>query len=147
LAALMVVVGWMTAVAAVRRGFIAGGNAGVSDPLAGLALSLRDLFAFAALVAAGLCLRRDPEAHKRLLVLATVNLLPAAVGRLPVSPALFPPIIIVLAVAGPLHDWLARHRVHWTYAWGVPLTVLTMLASFPIGRTAAWQRMANWLTG
>jgi hypothetical protein len=147
LAALMVVVGWMTAIAAVRRGFIAGGNAGVADPLAGLALSLRDLLAFAALVAAGLYYRRTPETHKRLLVLATVNLLPAAVGRLPVSPALFPAIIIGLAVAGPIHDWLTGHRLHWTYAWGVPFTILTMLAAFPVGRTEVWQRFAGWLTG
>ncbi len=147
LAGAMVVIGWLTAMAAVRRGFIAGGNAGVADPLAGLALSLRDLFAFAGFVAAGLYCRRQVDVHKRLLVLATINLLPAAVGRMPISPSFLGPLIVGLVLSGAAWDWFTRGRVHPTYVWGGALTILTMLAAFPMGRTATWHRVAAWLAG
>jgi hypothetical protein len=147
LAAIMVVVGFATAVAGARRGFIPGANAGIPDPLAGLALSLRDLFAFGAFVAAGIWTRHKRETHKRLMVLATVNLLPAAIGRLPMHPVLIGPTTVAFIAAGPLYDRVIAGRAHPVWFWGGWLTVLSMLASFPIGRTEAWQRFAGWLVG
>lgn len=145
LAALMLVVGWFTAIAGARRGFIAGGTAGVTDPLAGLALSLRDLFAFTALVAAGIYYRRRPEIHKRLLVLATINILPAAVGRLPIDSSLFGPLLTSLVLSAIAWDLFTTRKVHPINLWGGPLTIASMLAMFPLGRTELWNRLAAWI--
>ena len=120
-------------------------NAGVADPLAGLALSLRDLFVFAGFAPAGIFYRRQPEIHKRLMALATVNLLPAAVGRIPMRPAFFVPLLLAFVAAGPVYDRVTRGRVHPVFLWGALFTLLTMLAPFPLGRTEAWHHFAGWL--
>src|SRR2546430_14984499 len=74
-AVLMPTIAFFTAVAAVQRGRI---------PPQFLSHSLATVVVFPALVAAALVLRRNSEAHKRLMWIATTEVLSAAVGRWPV---------------------------------------------------------------
>jgi hypothetical protein len=75
LAVLLVPVGITTTVQAIRR--VAAGGPGL--PLALLPIPLGGVLVFATLVAAGILYRRRPETHKRLMLLATINIL-GAVG-------------------------------------------------------------------
>src|SRR5688500_7081982 len=74
LAVLMVVAGYEAAMTAARRGF---SLPGLPPPLVFLAVPLFDMIVFPTLVGAALLLRRSPAAHKRLMLLATVAILPA----------------------------------------------------------------------
>src|SRR5262245_48271427 len=79
LAGSMVVVGTLLAVESAAAGSAPPGV----DPLAFLAIPIGDIVLFATFVVAALRLRRDREAHKRLMLLAYVSLMAAAVARLP----------------------------------------------------------------
>ena len=88
LALLMLVMGYMAAVTAARRGF---STPGLPPPLVFFAVPFFDLVVFATLVGCALYLRRTPAAHKRLMLLATVAVLTAAIARLPYVLPLGPP--------------------------------------------------------
>src|SRR5260370_7275023 len=79
LAALMVVVGPIVAIHSARGEF----TPNAPDPLGFLVVPLFDILVFAIVVAAALYYRRQPQTHKRLMLVATFALLPAAVARLP----------------------------------------------------------------
>jgi hypothetical protein len=151
LACALIVLGYLTAIAGARSGFIGqfpNEPTGFDDALAFLALGLGDILLFAVFVALALLARSRPETHKRLMLLATINLLPAALTRYSLGPARVPFAILALCAflaAGPVHDWIARRRVHPVYVWGG----LIMLISGPlrplIGNTAGWHTFARWL--
>ena len=142
LAVLIVVSSPVIAIGAARRGVLPG------DPLAFLHVILWDILAFAVFVAAGMYYRRRSEPHKRLMLLATVSLLPPAISRWPIAvkqPAVIPMVLLVFVAAMLVHDRLARRRLHAVSLWGG----LALLASGPVrlalSQTEAWHHIARWL--
>jgi hypothetical protein len=79
LAVMMVVVGTLTALKKAARGEAPGGV----DPHQFLMIPLSDIVFFGGFIGAALLMRRNKEAHKRLMLLAYVSIVVAAVGRLP----------------------------------------------------------------
>jgi len=146
LALAMLVLGVTTAVAAARRGYVPGANSGMTDALGGFIIPLRDITLFITFVAGGLYYRADGATHKRLMMLATINLLPAALGRLPVQGALVGAAILAFALLGPAYDLVTHRRIHWVSLWGGALTVVSSVGQFPVARTETWHRIALWLT-
>jgi hypothetical protein len=146
LAAAMVVVGTFIAIATAARGSAPPGG----DPLAFLAIPIFDMILFATFVSAALALRRDKEAHKRLMLLAYVSILVAAVGRLPGVLLLGPPAFFGLSflfvVVAATYDVLSRRRVHKVYVWGGALIVVSVPLRLVISRTGAWRALAELLT-
>jgi hypothetical protein len=118
----------------------------MTDALGGFIIPVRDITLFITFVAAGLYYRANGSAHKRLMMLATINLLPAALGRLPVEGALVGLAILAFVLVGPAYDLVTRHRVHWVYLWGGALTAVSSFGQFPVARTETWHRIARWLT-
>lgn len=124
---------------------------GPLDPATSLALPLVNITAFAVVIAAAWKARRRPDAHKRLVVLATVSLSTAALGRIPwaqleLSPAAGPVIglaaLILLLVA---YDVLSLRRVHRSTMWAAPLVFAAGAFAVPIGMTPAWHHFADFL--
>jgi hypothetical protein len=113
--------------------------------LAALAIPLRDLLVFAALAATALYFRRHSDIHKRLMVLATINLLPPALGRLPMPDPLVGVGMLAFLLAGPVYDRFTRGRVHWMYWLGGCITIVSVFVQFTLGRTEAWHHVASWL--
>jgi uncharacterized membrane protein SirB2 len=144
LAGVMVVVGTTAGIWSMRRQIDAGFE---QQAQAFLTTPLFSMIAFAALVAMAIRLRWDPQSHKRLMVLATISILDAAVARLPLEVvrsttwAYLPATDIFLAVA-ILYDVGSRHAVHRVYLWGGLLLVIEQALRIPIGETAAWQAIA-----
>jgi hypothetical protein len=105
------VTGWMMSV--IVRGWTAR-----------LVFSAGALLMFAGYLAAALLQRRDPAAHKRLMLLATISVLAPAVSRLGlpfVAHNSFGPNLAVLAFLVPMigYDlWSRRGRLHPALAWG-----------------------------
>jgi hypothetical protein len=95
-----------------------------------------NLLVFAALVGAALLLRSRSDAHKRLMVLAVVSVLPPALGRLAALTASGRPELIVLVVmiavvlACTVAD-TARHRcLHPAMAWGATAILVSCIAAY-----------------
>lgn len=146
LAAAMVAVGTLLAIATAARG---GGPAGM-DPLAFLIIPLFDMILFSVFVGAALVLRRDRETHKRLMLLAYVSIIVAAVGRLPGVLAIGPPAFFGLAflfiLAGVAYDLVSRRRVHPAYVWGGAIFLASVPLRLFLSGTAAWRSFAEILT-
>jgi hypothetical protein len=144
LAALLVVVGLATAVGSARRNVAAGGT----GALAFLATPFGDMLVFAILVTAGILCRRRPETHKRLMVVATIALLSAAISRWPLAIIQRGPVALFLVtdlflLAGVCYDLASRRRIHPAYVWAGLLLVISQPLRLAISHTDAWLAFAN----
>jgi hypothetical protein len=146
LAVTMIVVGVSTAIAAARRGSAPPG----ADPRAFLIVPLTDMVLFAGFVAAALSYRRNREAHKRLMLLAYVSIMAAAVARLPgvlpYGPFVFFGLSFTFLLAAVFYDGLSRRRVHPAYVWGGALLVVSVPVRLMMSGTQAWLGIAGVLT-
>jgi len=146
-------IGYQTAVTAARRGYDLTLDVNI-DPLRFLAFSLGDLLSFTILVAAGVWYRRQPEVHKRLMLLATVGplmagplvriclLLPVPQARLP----LFLAALAAMFFAGAVYDRIARGQFHPVSLWGAAaLFAWGNLRATVIGPSDTWHQFAAWL--
>jgi len=141
-----VAAGTTIAIATAARGSAPPG----ADPLAFLIIPLFDMILFSIFVGTALTLRRDKEAHKRLMLLAYVSIITAAVARLPGVLAIGPPTFFGLSflfvLAGALYDFLSRRRVHKAYVWGGALLLVSVPARLALSSTGAWHSVAEMLT-
>lgn len=149
LAALMVVVGVTTGLVR-ARGFDV--PPGTPSPLVFLTVPLGDMLVFACLVCAGFYFRRRLDVHKRLMLLATIAIMPAAVARLPfelmrtaslLTSFLLSDLFIVPCL---LYDLLTRGRLHRATVAGGLLIVVSHALREPVGHTRAWLAFAEWAT-
>ncbi len=146
LAAAMVVAGTTLAVEVVRRGVA---PPGLPPPLQFFAVPLFDVLMFAGLVGAGLWFRRKPETHKRLMLLATIGLLDAAIARWPyvagTGPLVFFGLTDLFIAAGWLYDLKTRGKVHSAFLWGGLALIASQPLRLAIASTDAWLAFARWV--
>ena len=146
LAALMLVVGTATSITMTRMGDRGIPGVEFPDPGGFLFLNLAAVGVFATLVAAGWYFRRNLQAHKRLMLMATASaLVGPGVSRLPFVTGK-PPVIAVLVLAfvfaGAVYDLVSRRRVHPSYFFSVPLAFLaTPPIAMLLSATGAWHRI------
>lgn len=147
LAAAMVTVGVPTAIASAAAGRGAPG----ADPMEFLVVPIVDMLLFPAFVVAALLWRRDREAHKRLMLLAYLSIITAAIARLPGIITLGPPVFfgltLLFVVVGMIYDYASRGRVHPVYIWGGAILALSVPVRLAIAGTAAWRAVAEFLVG
>ena len=124
-------------------------------------ITLFGVFVFAAIAYVA-----RPEVHKRLMLLATISVMPPAIARLffafsvgigpGLRPGLGPPrtvesVIAPIAVAdmlilvGLIYDWRTRGRPHPVYLIGGATIVAVQLVRDPISTTQWWYAMADFL--
>ncbi|GIL06785.1 hypothetical protein FBR04_18060 [Betaproteobacteria bacterium PRO7] len=149
LAVAMLILGTVAALIAARR---ATGFVGVPvPPLQFLAVPIFDMVLFPAFVALALFRRREPQYHKRLMLLATIVLTTAAIARWPgvfeLGPLAFFGLTDLFVVALAIWDRRVLGRLHPVTLWGG----LTLVASQPlrlvVSGTDAWLAFARWATG
>lgn len=149
-AALMLVVGVRAAVTVARAGHRGIPGVEFPTPEGFLLLNLASVSVFTLLVAAGWAFRRQPQAHKRLMLMATVvGLMPPGISRLPVASGHMPIIaatVTAFVLAGPAYDLLTRRRLHPAYVPGLVLfaAILPPVVT-AVSATSAWQAVAAWL--
>lgn len=149
LAMLMVIVGTTTAII---RAKVVDVPPGATSPLAFLTIPLGDMLVFASLVGAGFYFRRRVDTHKRLMLLATISILPAAVARLPfafiqqVGPLAFFGLSDLFIVVCLLYDFVTLGRFHRATVLGGLVIVISHPLRLMVGNTQAWLAFATWLT-
>lgn len=123
-----------------------------SEALLGfLVVPLTEAVAFAVLAAFAYGLRRNPAAHKRLIVIATAGVTGPAFYRWHVSflyhhsyaadwaSSIF---LVLLAV----YDLWSTHKVQRATLWGSVFQILMQqIATRVVGPTAEWHRFAHWV--
>jgi hypothetical protein len=149
LASLMVIVGPIVAIHAAMSG---PGPRGELPPLVFLAIPLSDILVFAILVAGGFYFRRQSPTHKRLMLLATIAILPPAIARLPfgfiraTGPLAYFGLADLVLLSCSLYDVVTRRRLHPAYLWGGLLIIVSQPLRLAIGSTHGWVVFAQWLT-
>jgi hypothetical protein len=144
LAALMVVVALNAAVHGAHRDIAAGY---LTESLRFFATPVLSMAMFVSLVALAVAARSRPETHKRLMLLATLSLLDAAVGRWPIpgladAPLAYYAITDAFIAAAILYDFVSRRSVSPVYVWGGLAIVVEQWARDALGATAVWQSLA-----
>jgi hypothetical protein len=140
----MIVLGVIAAVDALHRGV----QIGTLDPATSFAIPAIGLIGFVIVIYASWKTRRRPDAHKRLILLATAGLTEAAFGRFPWSKLGLPPAAGALTGLGVLillliiYDLVSLHRIHRSTMWAAPLTFVVNALAVPIGMTSAWHSFA-----
>ena len=166
LATAMCIIGVLAALRAMAK----AGELGAA--LAGREFSIVSLSAivfFGAVVALAIANIDKPDAHKRLMFLATVSILQAAAARWffvlfappethglspaetapgPVAISIGPGLLVdVLIVAAMIYDWRTRGKVHPVYLIGGPVLLVLQFIRVPLSTTSAWHAIANWVAG
>ena len=152
LAALVVVVGAATAIAAARHGYTPDTPGPPLPPLVFLAIPLVDLLVFATLVTTALLLRHRSDIHRRLMPLATLSLLTPAISRIPLDVIhaggilLYLGLTVLLVLGCVTFDTVKNRRLHPAFGWGAGLIIISLPLRMLLAGTSAWMQFATWLT-
>ena len=149
LAVAMVVLGTIGALIAARRptGFVQV----PVPPLQFLAIPIFDMILFATFVSLAIAQRRNSQSHKRLMLLATVSLITAAIARWPgvfaLGPLAFFGLTDLFVFALAIWDFRSRGRLHPVTLWGGLLIVVSQPLRLAVSGTQGWLAFARWATG
>lgn len=146
LACVMVVLGVAAATNALVRGFAPPGR----DPYFFYIIPVTDMMIFATLTFFAFRARSDSAAHKRIIIVATVALLIAAIARWPLAlvhrnaphAAMFSYLFLLMLVA---YDLWSTRRIHRATLWASAFLIIAQQIRLPIGQTAAWHAFATWV--
>jgi hypothetical protein len=113
-------------------------------------IPLSDMLIFATLIFFALRARSNPSAHKRLILVATVALMTAALARWPIgvihrkapAAALASYIFLMMLMA---YDLWSTRKIHRATAWASAFLVFVHEIRLPIGKTEAWHAFASWV--
>jgi hypothetical protein len=140
-----------TLIAAARE--VRAHSVDVASQLNVLALELTQMLLFACLVGSAVWLRNRDDWHKRLMLLATLCILPNVIVRISflTTSAFFQRNITLLSlwallvlVVVALDSYRCR-RVHPAFGLVGTLAVFGLYAAYFIGLTPPWMRFASWL--
>ena len=141
--------------------------AGLGDSARGFHIAAMSMIVlFGGLVLAAIASVQRPDTHKRLMLLATISVIPPAIARVffavnvGIAPGLRPglgpvrtvesvlaPALIADAfvLAGMIHDWRTRGRPHRAYVIGAVIMVVVQIIRVPVSRTQWWHAIADLL--
>jgi hypothetical protein len=148
IAVLMILIGFSTAVIRAKQGATPVPDV---SPLSFLVVPIFDISVFAILIGAGFYYRRRPDVHKRLMMLATISVLDAAIARLPIAimkagPPAFFGLTDLFVLACILYDLVTLKRIHRATALAALLIIASQPLRLLLGGTHAWLVFAAWLT-
>jgi hypothetical protein len=149
LTATMALSGATLAIESARMSRPALGALALASPLFVLVIPLASITVFTILVGLGLYYRRRAAAHKRLMLLATLALLPPALARIQTLNAIGPPaffgVTVVFIAAVMAFDYWTRGRLHAVSLWGGLFLALSFPGRIVLGHTNVWLTFARWL--
>ena len=130
---IMIVLGVIAAIDALHRGV----KIGPLDPAVSAAIPLIGIVGFTIVIYASWRARRRPDAHKRLILIATMGLVAAAFGRFPWDRIGLPPaagavtglgILLLILV---IYELISIRRIHRSTMWAAPVVFATVALCRP----------------
>lgn len=158
LATAMLLLGVMASINSMHHAAAAGlGAAGEAFSI----VPLTTIAGFAVLLVLALANIRRPEWHRRLMLLAAISILGAAMARVfrtlfappgiivpPVAGSIAPILTVDLLLLAPLiHDWRRNGRPHPVTLVGSVALVALQVLRVPFSATPAWHSFAGWVAG
>lgn len=147
LAALLVVLFLEVSISRARAGVL---GPGFVPPLQFLAIPLMSVILVPVLVGAAVFYRKRSDYHKRLIMLANVEIVTPAAARVfgllgtsPLAGFLFMDLFVV-AIA--IRDLVTLRRLHPATLWGGLLVLVSFPLRVAVSATPAWLAFARWLT-
>jgi hypothetical protein len=155
LATAMTIFGFLVSVNSMQRSAAAGL---ADDGIAFAIVPLSGILFFAVVFTLAIASIRRPETHKRLMLLAGISLLDAAVARWfltflapsgpagpPPVPVTIPPALVayLLLVVAMVHDWRTRGRPHPVYVYGGIALIAIKFLNWPISLSPLWHSFAG----
>ncbi|MGC0772146.1 MAG: hypothetical protein WB543_04370 [Candidatus Acidiferrum sp.] len=145
LACLMIVLGVLAATDSLARPNTASGI----DAKTFYIIPMTDMLIFAVLVFCAFRARFNPSAHKRIILIATIGIMIAAVSRWPFAMVHRKPLVaamlsyfFLLMLMG--YDFWSTRKVHRATIWASAFLIFVQQIRFPIGQTPAWHAFATW---
>jgi hypothetical protein len=129
---------------------------GAAGPAANmLLLQARAIIYFALFFLWGALVRKNhPETHKRMMVLATLVLVPAAITRMTWLPSQFPQTpdvmhlyMLLLLTPALVNDIVRRGRLHGAYIAGLVTLLPMLIATHVLWNSPWWREMAPKIMG
>jgi hypothetical protein len=115
-----------------------------------LAAMYAQMLAFATFVGVALAYRRRPEIHRPMMLLATVVIQTATLGRFPYTEnlAMLPPLyvwgpMLLLGALLFVLQWAMSRTPNRWYLMGYAAMVVAVLLSIGVGHSAAWSRAVS----
>jgi hypothetical protein len=162
LATAMLFAGLMVAIASINGGAARGFD---QQTRAFSIVPITIILFFAATVAAAIANTRRPDVHMRLMLVASISLLPPAIARIfffflapagtprpglgeppavvfSLAPSFASDLLLVIAMA---NDWRTRGRPHPTYVITGALMLALQIVRVPFSGTPAWRAVTDWL--
>lgn len=145
LAALIVIMGILAAGDSLAR----AGPRASSQILSFSITPFTDMLIFGLLAGAAFRLRNDSATHKRLILLATIAMMRAAIFRWPFAfvfhnqlrAILLSYVFVELLI---VYDLLCLHRLHKATMWATGLMIAVQVVRVPLGETESWHQVARW---
>ena len=128
-------------------------------------VAITNMVLFSGFFIAAMVNAKRSETHRRLIFLATISLLPAAISRVtyymakgsgpglrptlgpapPVISQLMPHLLVIGAfiLVGILYDWRTRGRPHSSWIIGAAVIVTALVVRAPLSDTRLWQDFAE----
>lgn len=144
LAAVMIVLGLVVSLDSARRAVAAGNG---DEALAFLIVPLGSMLSFGVLIGWAVAYRTRIDIHRRLMLMATIAILPAAIGRIPQmgDPLPFTVIFLGLLMAPVVADRLAGRPLSRLSLWGGLVLYVYELGRFMSQQSSWWMAIARWL--
>jgi FtsH-binding integral membrane protein len=113
-------------------------------------IPMTSMLMFATLIVFAFRARSNPPAHKRLILIATMTLMVAAIARWPFAivykhaaiDTLFSYVFLLILV---IYDLWSTRKVHRATLWAGAFLVFVSEVRFPIGKTDTWHAFASWV--
>lgn len=148
LAALMVVLGCAVTVYLTRWDITVLHQSGVSSFIG---IGFWDMAVFGTLIALAILWRRKPDYHRRLIFIATCELMDAAIGRFDFwfNHSIFYAGLDLLIVAGMMRDVVVDGRIHKVYLYALPVLIVGQTLTVYLWRANPgwWQAVTHAILG
>jgi hypothetical protein len=112
-----------------------------------VSIPFSDMIIFGSCVALAIYWRKKPEYHRRLVFIATCQLMDAAIGRFDFwyNHSLFYAGLDFLIVLGMVRDWVVDGRVHKVYFYALPLMIVVQSLAIYLwrGNPTWWQGITH----
>lgn len=125
------------------------------DPLSWAALPLLDAPVFGGLIIAALAMRHRPDVHKRLMLVAMINMVQPSAGRLlgmlhlpgeAVGPLSGLAVLVLLTIL-LVRDRLVTRRFHPATVIGSAIVFARIVITPMVWSTGPWLSFARWISG